>query len=211
MTEHVWVSCLRVVCLRSKGSPVLYCIIDCAYRCRVLMMLLLLRLRDRCAVFLRRRVQTTSTPPQATQRPSCRYATIDTCLSSMAFAGGVFVIVAVIYAAYSPHWVDVDVQTPGCREVRAPVTVEVASPHQRSDIGGSSDIRANGVVDFEKTSSNLSGAALKDRPSRCTTSHLYIGPWTICAIYDTNLDGCGKTVTFYLRNFFFLIHFVSSF
>jgi len=165
-----------------------------------MMLLLLVRLRDRCAVFLRRRGQTTSAPLQATQRPSCRHAAINTCLSSMAFAGGVFVIVAVIYAAYSPHWIDVDVQMPGCRQVPAPVTVEVSSPHQRSDVGGSSDMRSNGIADFEKTSSNMSGSALKGRPSRCTTSHLDIGPSTICAIYDTNLDGCGKTVTLSLES-----------
>jgi len=165
------------------------------------MMLLLLKLRDRCVVFLRRRGQPTPTPLQAAQPPSCRYAAINTCLSSMAFVGGVFVIVAVIYAAYSPHWIYMDVQSPDCRELRAVVTVEEASPHQRSDVGGSPDVRASGVVDFEKTSSNMSGSALKDRPSRCTTGHLYIGPWTICATYDTNHDGCGKTATLSLESF----------
>jgi len=158
------------------------------------MMLLLLKLRNRCVVFLGRRDQSTST--QAVQRPSCKHAAITACLSTMSYLGGVFVIVAVIYAANSPHWIDLGARSSDCHEVPSPgsqVTVEAASPRPTTDVRGSSDVRASGMVDPVRTSSNTSGSTEKHRLSRCTTGHEYFGAWTICAIYDTQLHSCGKT------------------
>jgi len=151
------------------------------------MMLLLPRLRDKCLAFLRRRVQSTST--QATQRPFCTDTGFNACLLSS--IGNMFVILAVTYAAHSPHWIVMDAESPGSDEVRAPdmhVTVEAASPKQTADVRGSSDVRASGIV----VSSNMSGSVVEDGRSRCTTDHSYIGSYTICAIYDTKLY-CGKT------------------
>ena len=158
-------------------------------------MMLLLKLRNRCVVFLRRCEQPTST--DAAQRASCKDAAITACLSSISFLGGVFVIVAVIYAANSSQWIDLGVQSPGCYdEVHPPashIIVEAASPRPEADIRGSPDVRVTDTVDPGKTSSNMNGSAVKDRRRRCAPGHVYIGAWTICATYDTRFHSCGKT------------------
>jgi len=148
------------------------------------MTMLLLKLRNRCVVFFRRREQLTST--QAAQRPSCKDAAITACLSSMSILGGVFVIVTVIYAVNSPDWIDVGVQSLDCDEVRPSATVEAASPRLSADVRGSSDVRDTGTADPGKTSTP------EDQLSRCT-GHMYVGAWTICAIYASEFHNCGKT------------------
>lgn len=140
---------------------------------------LMTRLRDRCATLLRRRVPPTS--GDAAPRPSCRDTLLDACLQSTAFVGGLAVIVAVVYAAQSPHWVLFDVpSSPGCdHHVHA-----TASP---ADGRGSSDERAGGVAG---PSSSVSGSTATDQRTGCTTGQTHVGPWTICAVYDNQLHGC---------------------
>jgi len=145
-----------------------------------MVLLLLLRLRDRCATLLRRRVPPTS--DDAGRRPSsCRDTLLDACLQSTAFVGGLAVIVAVVYAAHSPHWLVLDVvSSPDCdHHVRA-----TASP--AAGRGSSDDERAGGP------SSSVSGSTATDRRAGCTTGvQTHVGPWTICTVYDNQLHGCG--------------------
>lgn len=143
-------------------------------------MLLLARLRDRCVMSLRRRVPPTSSP--AAQRPSCGDNVLHAGLQSTAFICGLVVIVAVIYAAHSPHWVVMDVpSSPGCDGVH--VSIEAA--RQRSADGRrTSDERAGGVT------VPMSDLTLIDQRGGCTSGHTYVGPWTICTVYDNQLRSC---------------------
>jgi len=147
------------------------------------MLLLVMRLRDRCATLLRRRVPPTSV--DAGRRPSsCRDTLLDACLRSTAFVGGLAVIVAVVYAAHSPHWLVLDLpSSPGCdHHVRA-----TASPAARR--GSSDNERAGGVAG---PSSSVSGSTATDQRTGCTTGvQTHVGPWTICAVYDNQLHSCG--------------------
>lgn len=143
-------------------------------------MLLLPRLRDRCVTLLRRRVPST-TSSQAAPRPSCGDAVIHAALQSTAFICGLVVVVAIIYAAQSPHWVVMDdPSSPGCDDVH--VSVEAAPPRRTSADGRrTSDERAGGVTVA------TSGLALMDQRGRCTTGHTYVGPWTVC---ENQLGSC---------------------
>lgn len=137
------------------------------------MLLLLLRLRDRCALLLRRRVPPTSSP-QPAPRPSCGSddALLHAGLQSTAFVAGLFVIVAVIYAAHSPHWVVVDGPSRGCDDVRGTVVPASAD--------SSNEPAAGEAIPSSNTTAR----------DRCATGHTFVGPWTICAVYDNQLHSC---------------------
>ena len=160
-------------------------------------MMLLARLRDRCALLLRRRVPPTSSGQAArplgrrSPRPGRSYgadAVLDVCLQSTSFICGVVVIVAVVYATHSPRWVVVDgpppPPSPGCDRVRHLAAVEAASPRRTPD-----GERA-GVAQVQW--SNASAAGRRPSGGGCATGHTHVGAWTICAVYDNQLHGCGK-------------------
>lgn len=158
-------------------------------RHRLLVMLLVLKLPDRCVAFLRRRARQ-PTPTLATWPPSNRHTIINRCLSVTAFVAGIFAIVGVVYAAQSPHWIYMEIQSRACGEVRAPADSQ-ALPRLPTDVRESSVVPASGTQDM---SSKTSRYAMRNQLSRCTTGNVYVGPWTICAVYDSQVYKCGKKV-----------------
>jgi len=147
-------------------------------------MFLLLRLRDRSVSFLSRFVQPMTTSDDVVQRPSCRV--VNACMLTTAFVGGLFVIVALVYATQSPHWILPSVLAPGSQVTNEEVSrQETSSADERRSSVGSAARR----VDVGKTPSNRSGSNVKS-----TTGREYVGSWTVCAVYYNQLHSCGKSV-----------------